>query len=280
MINYTSSPKLTWRGWVWNRITERISKLDRPDAIVLYLVGPNDLDREIAIRKGFKSKNLIAIDRDEECVKAARRIGSLAIQATLEDLLVAWPKDLPISAVLADFTCGLDKVMNFFQGAILASRAIHPETVIAVNLQRGRDPASNPLREGLRAAKKRLSSGRLDNLYSDEFNDIFLDELHRGKQLYSNFLYHCMMSFGPDRFKTMLLGFSTTFLQQTKPVFYSYRQKVGMPYMDSVVFSMPYGKFSGLQSELLEIYKDWRKLDPEQLYNRKIAALRAVRTKK
>ena len=84
MPDYTRKPKEEWRRWVWNRVTERIPKVARDgsrraDATVLYLVGPNDLDREVALSKGFRGFNVIAVDIDEECIVKVRKAHNLGI---------------------------------------------------------------------------------------------------------------------------------------------------------------------------------------------------------
>ena len=66
MVDYTSKPKEIWRRWVWNRVAERINLsitgFKRSEAFGLYLVGPDDLDRPVAMEKGFLSLNLIAVE--------------------------------------------------------------------------------------------------------------------------------------------------------------------------------------------------------------------------
>jgi hypothetical protein len=66
------------------------------------------------------------------------------------------------------------------------------------------------------------------------------------------------------------------FLQQANPQFYSYRQDIRTPYMDSVVFTMPNGE-RGALDEMLPVYMDMAKRDPLKL-KPKIAACRAMRT--
>jgi hypothetical protein len=281
-MNYGSPSKQTWRGWIWNRITERIPKLLRKDAIILYLVGPDDLDREVALKKGFRNHNLIAVDIDLECVERVRKSGNLAIQGRIEDILVAWPDDWPIAAVLADFTCGLDKTLIAFQSSLLICRSIdYGHTVIGVNLQRGRDPASNPMRQGLRDAIDAIErnigkSWKSPSMWKEGIVNVLLDGKHRGKQLITNFMFHAWNSI--KEHYDNVYEYARIFIKICNPAFYSYRQAINMPYMDSVVFTMP----PGMASEYnlgLEVFEDISGRDALEIKGR-IAALRAVRTMK
>ena len=85
------------------------------------MVGPTDYDREAALKKGFSNENLIAVDESRACIKAVRAAGNLAIQGRIEDLIAIWSENWPISAIIADFTCGLDHQMIAFQGALMIS---------------------------------------------------------------------------------------------------------------------------------------------------------------
>lgn len=284
MQTYSSQPKLEWRGWVWNRLQERIhGSLRRRDAVILYLVGPQDLDREVAIKKGFSNHNLIAVDLDQKYVNRVRKAGNLAICGRLEDIVAAWPDDFPLDGIVADFTCGLDKSLLEFQASLFASNAVQMgKTVIAVNLQRGRDPHSNPVRLAIQdSSNTRFGRANIAQLpakpqyWGDELVQIITDKLHRGRQCFSVFLHHCRESAPPEAARQ--IKYAEVFLHQTKPEFFSYRQREGMPFMDSVVFTMPQGIRSSFVAMML-IYQNFVKRDPIELYKGKIAALRAVRT--
>jgi hypothetical protein len=137
--NYKFGPKNNWRRTIWNEISSRVGK-DKRDGIVLYLAGLEDLDRAVAVEKGFHPNNLIAIDRDQRVVDAMRAQGKLAIKGDLSSVIAHWPHDLPIAAIVADFCCGLEKsIFVDFVGS-LTWAPLHPGCVVAVNLQRGRDP--------------------------------------------------------------------------------------------------------------------------------------------
>lgn len=292
--DYVSIAKEHWRRWVWNRVIERIPKLGvdgfmRKNATVLYLVGPEDFDRPLAVEKGFRTHNLIAVDLDKKCVSRVRRAGNLAVCARLEDLVATWPEDWPIHAVVADFTCGLDnKTAKTFLAALYTSRAtVLGKTVVAVNLQRGRDPDSNPIREAIEETRQYGKSLGWWGLGFDkaikvcgspgfqQMCDIMLDNLHRGKQLFTQLFVHSKQSLSHTGLCTP--DYPDVFMEATNPIFYSYRQNVKTPYMDSVVFTMPHGDRGDFQSSM-QVYSDiaGRRISCGPL----IAALKAVRTMK
>lgn len=274
---YDSDQKLFWRGWVWNRLQERFSALERRQATVLYLVGPHDFDREVALKKGFSNQNLIAVDTCKQYVENVRKQKNLAIQGRLQDILVAWPKDWKIDAVVADFTCGLDDQLLQFQGSLVISKPGH----VAVNLQRGRDQASNTLRQDFRnfkqKYKRKIASFGDDDLVQRISDSV--DSKHRGKQLYILMLNHCMNSVR-GVLDVNATAYCSMFYDITDPKFTSYRQSPQQPYMDSVVFTMP-AAFNEMGYEKLEeFWVDWVGYNQLPQMRRRIAALRAIRTMK
>lgn len=204
---YDSPAKATWRGWVWNRIAERIPKVHRRDSLILYLVGPDDRDREVATSKGFRDINLIAVDLEPDFINSVRNKGNQGIIGRLEDILAAWPIDMPIAAVLADFTCGLSEVIDVFTYSLVLSRGIMMgKTVVVVNMQRGRDPHSNPVRQAISGAlhdceelgiyhrpEKRAVRTSMKrhgrHIEHVSLDEVLTDSLHRGKQFFSRLYY-------------------------------------------------------------------------------------------
>lgn len=132
--SYHSVRKEHYRNWVWNRLAERVKT--RRDAKVLYLVGPEDIDREVARKRGFKSHNLFAVDVSGKAVGNVRGAGGIAIQEEVENVLMTWPDHVDV--VYLD-TC------DCFTGAklllLMCNRAkcVNGETVIAINCMRGRE---------------------------------------------------------------------------------------------------------------------------------------------
>jgi hypothetical protein len=273
---YSSDQKTFWRGWVWNRLQERIPTLERRQATVLYLVGPHDYDREAALKKGFSNQNLIAVDTCRQYVKNVREQKNLAIQGRLQDVLAMWPEDWKIDAVVADFTCGLDQQLIEFQMALISSQAVTlGKTVVAINLQRGRDANSNSLRQDLVKYKRKYKNWvKKDDGDLAKFIDITWDEKHRAKQLFVSMFSHCLTSV--KEYIADAGAYCKMFHSCTNPIFNSYRQSSSQPYMDSVVFTVPPGE---RDSEDVEIYIDYIKRNLVTVKNR-ISALRAVRTMK
>lgn len=158
---YKGHTKQTWRGWWWNRIADRIAVNEAgqrvvsrsarreilKDKIVLYLVGPNDTEREIALSKGFSNENLVAVDLSEANVSSARKGGAVAICDSMESILLNWPRSTPIAAISMDLCCGFTTDVIRLPGVIGTSFGVRRGTVIAVNLLRGRDTRIHEFRQ-------------------------------------------------------------------------------------------------------------------------------------
>lgn len=143
-MNYNFEQKNHWRNTIWNRIAERI-KCRPENAIVLYLAAEQDLDRDAALKRGFVNNNLIAVDRDGAAVDAIRSAGNLCIHGDVIDVMRTWPEHTPVSAVIADFMCGLEEsLMERFMVGSMAPGV--RDCVFLCNLLRGRDASSNDLR--------------------------------------------------------------------------------------------------------------------------------------
>lgn len=137
--DYKFGTKNNWRRWQWNRIVERLTKPAR-ESIVLYLAGKDDLDRREALRRGFRSENLIAIDNNLEIVKNLRSKGVVAIHGDLIDIIANWSGDPRIDVIVADFCGGLTKKCGSGLIREMAySKGLAMRTVLSVNMLRGRD---------------------------------------------------------------------------------------------------------------------------------------------
>ena len=138
-VPYKNGQKNHWRRTMWNAVSTLLHpEIPKRDAIVIYLPGSTDLDREEAVRRGFNDANLIAVERDEAVARHLRRAGRTVINAELDDVLANWPIDRPIGAVIADMQCGLERNLI----PLLAVLAMaHPLrfAAVALNLQRGRE---------------------------------------------------------------------------------------------------------------------------------------------
>lgn len=255
LSEYSGKPKFDWRGWFWNRTVGRLEEMGIPldKATVVYLPGPEDKDRMRASEKGFRPENLIAVDKEKEHVDRVRSNGGIAVHGDLIKVLEAWPHDWKVNAILADFCAGLNLDAMSLPVLLDAHPALGMTTVTGVNLQRGRDPRSNFVREAL------------DELYEDG-----QPPTHRGKQ----FVRYCGFYIS-SRVSDQKKGFSTTkaitqnlFPGWTNAAYKSYRGS--NVYMDSAVFTWPLPSHQGA----------WSEIEPDDEYRKKVTACRAVRTRR
>ncbi len=144
---YKFGNKNQWRRTIWNRITERLTV--RPsEAIVLYLAGPDNLDRDEMLRRGFAARNIIAIDRNARIVSSLRGSGQLAINADFVSVMQAWNYARDVHVVFGDFCCGLEqsRVASIIDTVFTPPFA---SSVCAFNFMRGRDSSSNASRAAM-----------------------------------------------------------------------------------------------------------------------------------
>jgi len=136
-----------------------IKKLSRgyqlSDAVVLYLSGPDDIDREVALSKGFKNHNLIAIDKEPEYINKVRQAGNLGLCVGLGPVISSWGKEPKINVIIADFCCGITGTVRDFIDDLLLSNGIGAGCILAVNLMRGRDKESKWIRRAYPETKHR-----------------------------------------------------------------------------------------------------------------------------
>jgi hypothetical protein len=70
--DYDVGPKNHWRRTIWNEILRRTAGQEK-EKLILYLAGPQDLDRKVALQKGVPDQNLVAIDVVMENVLRVRQ---------------------------------------------------------------------------------------------------------------------------------------------------------------------------------------------------------------
>jgi len=228
--SYSNGTKETWRGWQWNQIVKRLcggkklgpaaTKEILQQKVVAYLVGPEDKDREIAIKKGFRSENLLAIDIDDNKVASVRKAGGIAISGSLQQILLEWPCVLKLDAVIGDFCGGFNNSFKQFADCLLVSKAVKKDTIISVNLLRGREPNLKSDLEGNDSQIKHRGVFALSYFYW-KIQRLFIAELFAAT---GHVNCDCCKEKNEQRL-----------IHSMNPVTYSYRS--GNQYFDSVVFS-------------------------------------------
>ena len=287
--SYVNEQKKAWRGWQANQIVMRLPEFygnlcvsngrwELRQAIpkkgtaalkavtchktVLYLCGPEDLDRPVLLSRGFDARNLIAVDINQAAIANARQQGAIGISESLSRVLNGWNDDA-VDVVIADLCCGFTSTLKEIWSALHNSRAIKPGTVLSFNLQRGRD----------------MSAGAV--LGTQECQPLYDLCLHRGQRLWWLAYWEFGGAVGDEMKQggwskeeaeawltnNRALSVAAAFSNNTRPAYNSYRSKSVT--MDSIVFRWPWGQTD--DNCLASVPVKTR---------RKLAALKAVRTMK
>lgn len=268
-FDYKFGNKNNWRRWLWNRIQARVN-YRKDEAIVLYLAGESDLDRAIAISKGFNPTNLVSVERDSStCIKIRKR-GVLSVCADVKDVLPAWPAHTPIAAVVLDMCSGIEnELIDMLRGTLTAPPFLN--CVWAFNFMRGRDSSTNWLRSELSR-----------NFGREKHRGMVLEEWLTSFLVF-NIIEEChpewITSTDADERKVDLLWFSkysAVLRQHALPEFNSYKSNSGQMF-DSLVWTSPFSKLLSDQK------KDWaaamyRSEGMDRKVRRKIAPVLAHRT--
>jgi len=177
MGNYDFDAKNKWRRMIWQRITARLKRwnVSTDTAIVLYLSGPDDLDRSVAIKKGFQWNNLIAIDKDQAIIDKLRADGKLAIRSDLVDVLNGWSYKEKPQVIVADFCSNFHEslAVRLVQLYLLGNDTgpfLESNAVLVANFQRGRESIN-------RSADFLLSEPTFAKQFARDFG---VDSKHRG----------------------------------------------------------------------------------------------------
>ena len=297
--DYRFGPKNNWRRAVWNEVLRRTDGREKTHPI-LYLAGPQDLDRAVAIDKGVPTQNMIAVDLDQGNVDRVRSAGLPSIRGEILDVLWAWPNDRPVSAVMFDFCSGLTRdvagVYDVFMRKPLRN------AVVSVNFMRGRDAWSNKTREVLGRSGLLVPLWRLDRR-SGQMECIHMDTKHRAYQF---LMFHALdtvmsaMGFGsanakdgvaqytfpePDRegrAEPEFAALCSLAYSGMSPKLFTYRS--GLLTFDSAVFQPKWNSWEKAPLELqraaeADIVEVSEKYSVPSL-RRRIAAMLAVRTQR
>lgn len=115
---------------------------------MVYLAGQNDFDSEIAKEKGFNINNLIAVDYNRKTTQRLRSSKRLTVCGDIMDVVEAWPITKKINVLILDFCCGLFTSIVEFLLKIPHFPQLS-DSVIVINLLRGRDAQTNTIRQNL-----------------------------------------------------------------------------------------------------------------------------------
>lgn len=277
--NYDFEEKNKWRNWAWNKIRQHTGKKTK-ESIVLYMPSFQDLDRKVAIKKGFNEHNLIAVEKNPSVVKSLRKMGVNVIDGDLFDIIDGANGIPKINVVFADLVNGITfETLQFSITTVLTSNWVSNQFIFAINLLRGRDRWS-------RVPKEFESFWKEEGLFKKSKWVIEPTNMHRGKIL-SLFMFAVASSHGTfgtydSDTENPNLGMNLKVLQKRhdlfymkrrvaqkmQPKFYSYKSLNGRTTFDSVVMFLD---------------KRWFPIwEPEhkKTMTMKIAAAKAIRTMK
>jgi hypothetical protein len=232
--DYNFSEKRMWRKWIWNRIKDKISVVPSK-AVGLYLIGPKNEDFKIAINKKFKRNNLIGVDISSENVEKNRNGKCISICESFQNVIGLWPESPKIDFINADFCCGLNTQIEVFLHSLLYSRGIRAGTVVAVNMQRGRE--QEDIIKRMTDFSKYIG---LSSIFSPWVNSSNLGDMnkHRGIWFFMLILEIIRIHLEQGNHLNCV-----RYLNQCHPVFYSYRSESRRIIMDSVVLVWPFDTF-------------------------------------
>jgi hypothetical protein len=282
--DYDFANKEKWRVWTWNQIRRKL-KVPIKDAVGLYFPGPQDLDRPVAIKKGFSPHNLFGVERDCATVKALRKNKVNVIEGDLMATIRYWSTTPPqLDFINADFTCGITPATLAFLAALYGCDGMTNPTVVVVNLLRGRDKQLNDLTDAA-FARRTVGNKVLKCIFPKKEQS----KIHRGKKYaISGLLWmathrKCVMihhkKHGWDKALTHM---TIEYMKSLKLSFYSYKSPKGRCYMDSCAFVASKTEFyhnSKVFGEIAERMEVNRKIISgcENLKT-KVAAAKAIRT--
>lgn len=277
--DYKVGRKNQWRREVWNCIDERLAVAPR-NAVVLYLAGPADLDRPLAIRHGFDANNMIAVERNASAVKSLRLNRALTIHDDFLSACYLWPSNTDVHVVFGDFCNGLP-IVQWSRIAQLWTAPHLNNAVFAFNFLCGRENNNSfQYIEQWRAIR----------------GDGYEEEKHRGLMVYTEYVSFMfegilgMLEHSPNHaltrrktatqkewdeyhkeFQRMTLGIEAF----TRPKLMSYRSEKQT--FNTVIFRNPMGAIKGFNNiDEVRVSCDLRaKGHPTR---RKISAILAHRT--
>lgn len=266
-MDYKYGNKKQWRRWVWNRLQERTQR--QGEGLVLFLAGESAHDIWLARRKGFSPRNMLAVEHDGPTRDKLRAKGVLTIDGDLCDVLAAWPKDRPVTAVLADFCSGFEERYAKSFLAVQTDNPSFAHTAFALNMLRGRDKSTNWVRSWL------VEKG--------------FDEKHRGYQFYLAVMVSLVVGearlngYDEEQAQQILDRRFPVVCDMTRPGFYSYQSAAGSQVFDCCVWKNFIGDLAAGSPRIQALQQRQAKLSPDLdglSQRRRIAAVLAHHTRR
>lgn len=253
---YDLQKKDHWRREVWNELAKRIKAI-KPlrDATVVYLPGPHDVDRVLALKRGFRNHNLIAVDFSESNIAAVRKGGGIGVCLKLDAFLHGW-SDGPIDAFHYDLCGGADVASWTVAMATLQCSGLTPDSHLMFNVQNGRE----------RCFKHPVIGEDLKRLLNNT-----TIQGHRGTFMYGMFFNAAGEMLKTPAARQQLRQLAVCSDLHTRPTIRRYRS-TGSLYFHSVIFRSPCGQLQRVDTSGIRQHPDIAKM------HRKIAALKAIRT--
>lgn len=252
--DYKTGTKNNWRRRSWNEIARRVK--DKKNATVLYLAAEQDLDRAVAVSKGFCADNLISVDMRKEVVDKHRSDGKLSIHGKINEILAQYIDGVDV--LVGDFCSGLTQdVADTFSAAIVGG-FVRQGGVALFNIQRGRERD-------------------LDWLYIEEILEALastgIKDKHRGVVLWNR---HILEGFESHKQNVTFEYFRQYMNDRYMPTKTSYPSSVNKALkFDTLIVSQPYPFTNQHRKIWSENYFNRRDI---ARHTRNIAATKAIAT--
>lgn len=138
-VQEINSKMLKLHRYIFEMKNSHLVNKNKKDLTIMYLPGEQDIDRDIAKRKGFNVKNMIAVDRDTKVVSKFKNDKKLIIEGDIGDIIYNYKNSKKIDIIIADLYHGATFNLLKLIYQIITSNALNNESIIAFNLLRGRD---------------------------------------------------------------------------------------------------------------------------------------------
>lgn len=134
--------KRHWQRKMLNRVLERADRSLLRTGTFMYLPGESDHDRKVILQKGVPEHRLMCVERDKRIGMSLR---SARKNVVIDDLVSAVAAHgSPISVLWADLCCTLHGAPAWnLMMSLAASPSITAESVVMINVMRGRDAGAS-----------------------------------------------------------------------------------------------------------------------------------------